>query len=543
MELKTTIASSVKSLVDPLKDSYKSVIGVFEKFNDDSETSIEELISNMESQVTGYAAWRNNLEKIRQAGGSEEFVAYLESLGVSNAATVKTLAASTVEQIQNASWAYSNILKAGNESIVDQMLFNSSQNQKKAKDWANNIMKLSSVFSSDFIKALEEKGVDYADVVEALVQTTPETAAKIQAAFNEGQSLPDILADSLILSDAGHQKYTETGEEAADDVVEGLENKKEDVKEGAKELTDGIAEGIEEGAAEDSAVSEATHKVVDNVETIVKTTLSKSKGKNIAKKFVTGLKNGFKATNGNDVVKPLMDTLNPALNTFISIYQRKFRNIGAFVAEGFARGIEDASGAVYAACEHLATVAINATSGTLNIASPSKVFKRLGEFTGEGFVLGLSSYDDAVYGVTQRLGDRAFDGLSESLADIYDTVDTTLSDDLVIRPIIDLSDVSAKASILDGLFNDDRSTRLGMTISSESAKLQNEKTETPVITRADVEKMIDYSAEKYGEAVISALDGVTFESVLTGEVNSQTLFDTVRQKNNVFKRTHGYSGI
>ena len=546
--MRNTIVSSVKSFTDPLKESFKSVISVFDEFNDDDkDISIDKLISNMESQVTGYEMWRKNLETIRQSGASEAFMTYLESLGVGGAATVKAFAAATSEQIQNASWMFDNQQKAGWQSITDQMLFSSEQNIKTSEKWANNIQTLSTMFSSDFVDAVREKGVDFADVVEALIHVSPEERQKIQASFDQSNSLPGLIADALILNAAGGQSLFDVGEDAGEDLAEGaetgIEENSEGVSDAATEMTDGVAESLTDASAEGSKVNEATKTLGETIVTTLKTSVNKSSGKSIAKSLVNGLKKGFKSTDGTKVIKPLIEQLTPAVSSFRTSFHNKFKAAGVYAGEGFANGIESTASSIYSACEKIANICIRATVTTLDINSPSKVFQHLGEFTGQGFVNGLSSYDDAVYNVSQRLGNSAFDGLSESLSDIYNTVDSSLSNDLVIRPVIDLSDVTAKSMAIDDLFNDDRSTRLGMSISADVAKLQNEKYSEPTITKADIQQMIDSSAEKYGAAIIEALDGVTFESNLVGEVNSRTLFDTVRQENHVFKRTHGYNGL
>ena len=543
-QLRDTIASSVKSLVDPLKESFKSVIGVFDEFNDDDkDISIDKLISNMESQVTGYEMWRKNLETIRQNGASEEFMEYLESLGVGGAATVKAFAAATSEQIQNASWMFANQQKAGWESITDQMIFGATQGAKKSKEWSDNLLALGELFSEDFVKAVREKGVDYADVVEALLHASPETVQRLQSLFDISKVLPGEIADKQILGDAGYNRYYETGKEAGEAVDEGVkdgvEENSDEPAEAVDEMGNGMADSMDAAASEDSALSKASKNVADNTLTVVTGVINKKSGKKIAKTFVSGLEAGFKKSDGNNIVKPLIDNLNPAIKSFEFKMTRKFEIVGSYIAKGLATGIMSAQDAIMLAVGNVCIAAIEAGRAMLAINSPSKVFEEMGAYTGEGFIIGLAKYDSAAGQVASKLGEEAISGITSSIAGMS----LNPEDDFVIRPIVDMTDVNEKALMIQDLFGDDRSTRLGMSISADVAKLQNEKYSEPVITKADIQQMIDSSAEKYGAAIIEALDGVTFESNLVGEVNSRTLFDTVRQENHVFKRTHGYNGL
>ena len=72
---------------------------MFEEINTGNKYSMPELIENLRKNREAVDKWHGNLKKIYERGASDEFVKYLENLGLSYAEVVDTIANSTDEEL------------------------------------------------------------------------------------------------------------------------------------------------------------------------------------------------------------------------------------------------------------------------------------------------------------------------------------------------------------------------------------------------------------------------------------------------------------
>lgn len=130
-----------------------------------------------------------------------------------------------------------------------------------------------------------------------------------------------------------------------------------------------------------------------------------------------------------------------------------FIDAGKYVIEGFIDGILDKITAVKDAAKSIGTATINALKKILDIHSPSKEAAKLGAFTGEGFVNALTEYGGKVGKASTSIGQQAIDGLSNAISSISDYLSNDMDTQPTIKPILDLSGVSAGAATIGGMFN------------------------------------------------------------------------------------------
>lgn len=120
-----------------------------------------------------------------------------------------------------------------------------------------------------------------------------------------------------------------------------------------------------------------------------------------------------------------------------------FVTSGQYAAEGFnwslaspyALSLARQNGAA------LANEAANSIRNTLAIRSPSKKTMKLGEYTAQGFAIGIKSLSDTVYNESSDVGNRALDGIRNSLEEVSKYLDGDLDLDPTIRPVMDLSEI------------------------------------------------------------------------------------------------------
>ena len=151
--------------------------------------------------------------------------------------------------------------------------------------------------------------------------------------------------------------------------------------------------------------------------------------------------------------KTLVSKAGSAIKT--TDYYLKFSQVGQYLANGFANGIdsEDSLLKVRTSAKAMAKAAEEAAKKQLEINSPSKVFRRIGEGTGEGFVDGVDSQGSVVYRATQEMASRAKKGFSNTISKIAEAINTDIDAQPTIRPVLDLSDVKSGAGAIGGMLD------------------------------------------------------------------------------------------
>lgn len=126
--------------------------------------------------------------------------------------------------------------------------------------------------------------------------------------------------------------------------------------------------------------------------------------------------------------------------------------IGAQIAAGMAAGMNNNIGSVQAAASALASSVPDTVKQLLAIRSPSRVATRLFEYVGDGAANGLYNRVTSVTTAAKTLGQSAIDGLSSSFATMS-SISNEIDFDPTIRPVLDLTDVRAKAAELNSLMD------------------------------------------------------------------------------------------
>ena len=122
-----------------------------------------------------------------------------------------------------------------------------------------------------------------------------------------------------------------------------------------------------------------------------------------------------------------------------------FSSAGGYAAQGFADGIASKAQAAAQEAAKMVTDAINAAKKAADINSPSRKFRALGEFSGEGYVIGIDRYQDKAYQSGKDMANASMNGLRKSINNIADYVSDNINARPVIRPVLDLSQLSKQS--------------------------------------------------------------------------------------------------
>ena len=209
------------------------------------------------------------------------------------------------------------------------------------------------------------------------------------------------------------------------------------------------------------------------IDTLRANIISKSKefssaGKALADEFISGMK-----YRNEDIQKTYRGSLNTCLTHINDVKKGEFAKAGRNLADGLINGLEDPKKlqAVYNAAYALGQKAVQGEKDGQQSNSPSKLTYQAGIWFGEGLINGISYMGKAVYSESKSLGSDAVNGLSQAITGISDVINSDIDSEPTIRPVLDLSNVTAGASKINSLLNTGSNIGLAANVRSISASM------------------------------------------------------------------------
>lgn len=136
-------------------------------------------------------------------------------------------------------------------------------------------------------------------------------------------------------------------------------------------------------------------------------------------------------------------------------------SVGASIGDGLIRGISAKLAAIRAAYNEAGRLAAATTAIGAKVNSPSKISMKTGEAIGEGIIVGYHKISGRVYKSGSLMGEKAATSVSSALKKVRDIVNSGIEDDLVITPVLDLSEVQSGAAGLGNLLGNSTFDLLG----------------------------------------------------------------------------------
>lgn len=210
------------------------------------------------------------------------------------------------------------------------------------------------------------------------------------------------------------------------------------------QVASSIASGIK---SKSSAVSSSISSLLSSAAKAVsaKGSLFSSEGTKLANQLASGI-----SRTSARVSQSVRSLVSGASSVLRGQYY-SFHSAGYYLATGFANGIS--SGSFYATLKAraMASAAAEAARKELRERSPSKVTYQIGRYFSEGFTNAIDDRIGSAYGAGSSIAESAKEGLQRSIKIITDAVNSGIDTEPVIRPVIDLSDVSSGANSISSL--------------------------------------------------------------------------------------------
>ena len=286
-----------------------------------------------------------------------------------------------------------------------------------------------------------------------------------------------------------------------------------------KKMSDGLVSGINSGT---DSVTKAMANLASAAAKAAGTkgTEFNDAGYKMAGKFNGGIgkKNKFAKTRGEELAQ------SAANGAGGSAAVANFASAGSACAEGFASGIAAGQSQAIAAAVNMAAAAYAAAKKKLDVNSPSKLFRRMAICVPEGFAQGIVRGTKYVIAASRKMANTSIDTTENALNKIASLNLDSINTDPTIRPVVDLSNVSAGADKIASMLNLNPSVglaaNLGAINSAMNSRNQNDSNQDVINALKDVKRAITKSAKPTYN-----INGITYDD---GSNVSNAVSDLVR---------------
>lgn len=200
---------------------------------------------------------------------------------------------------------------------------------------------------------------------------------------------------------------------------------------------------------------------------------------NAGKSLIAALNTGM--TGSSSLAVSGIQTVLNAAHSAADSYRSKFVLVGWDICYGVRDGIRNGTSVVTSMAKSMARQAYNAAKAELDSNSPSKKFMELGEFSSEGFAIGIGNLSRVVEKSASGIGSDALDATKRSIASFASILSDDMETDPVVRPVVDLSDVTKGARKIGTMLSGSRSISVSASadrasrLAGEMSKSKNER--------------------------------------------------------------------
>lgn len=245
-----SLMDTYRATVDEIESDVKDSVSIFDKFSGGDDTSVEDMLSNLESQTEGLKEYKENMQTIMEEMGSDlapEFLQYIQDMGVEGANILSNM----VDSLDS---------EEGREKIKQM-----SDEYVEAMDMSEGIAEMGALNKTAYEMAMGELGSsdeDFAGLSEAIEEAVAGASGAwggleastrqaledtVSLAKEMGVQIPEGLADSIRSGDV-------TAEEAISQLKGNIQGTFDGLVEIAQsngiQIPESLRSGIEAGGQE-----------------------------------------------------------------------------------------------------------------------------------------------------------------------------------------------------------------------------------------------------------------------------------------------------
>ena len=358
---------------------------------------------------------------------------------------------------------------------------------------------LAAIFAGDnslaaFSGNLPTLGTNLASFVSNLGTFSSEQVSTVDSAIRAIKAFAQ-LADSDLsglksdLSGFGN-KLADFGSDLADfcdeisgetDVDLAVSNMKK-IVDAAKGITDGSVTALKNlGTTLKNFAKDGVKGFVNAFTSVETTNNIKDAAAKLAEKVMDGIKSKKEA------IKTAAQTLASAGASAIKTedMKSKYYSAGSYLVTGFKNGVTENAFKAEAAATAMAQAALEAAKEVFDENSPSKEFYKIGKFVAEGLANGITDSARLATDSSGQMATDTIDGAKSIISKASEYLVNGIDAQPTIRPVLDLSDITANASKITSLFDMNPSVGVLANVGAISNGMnsgQNGKTNEDVIS-------------------------------------------------------------
>lgn len=428
---------SMKDKYDEIKSSIEASIenkiNLLDVFNGGADVSVEDMSTNLNSQIEGLTNYAANLKAVREMVDEEgnallspEFFQYLQDMGPEGANILQNMVdtmeqegSEGVQKIQDLNDQYIEAMNIKEElaavGAANQLAYGAALGEFGSSEEDFSALKESMEYA---VFAAAESWKDLPDSVKSELENTIEMLQEygglipegLAAGIESGEIAPQEAIDLLNKSLQGQFEgilaiAEECGINVGDDIRNGLAAGGAEAESAYAELlarlsgysaefeTIGQEGGASMGVSAAAAIEEKTEASASAVQQTIEAARAvmeegagafRSSGMALMQSLAVGIVGGALQVNlaAGEVAAAGTEAARG--------YENTYKDAGYMLALGMAQGIRSGQSRAIEAAEKLAGAALAAAKIILGIESPSKVFKKaVGEQISEGMALGI----------------------------------------------------------------------------------------------------------------------------------------------------------
>ena len=168
---------------------------------------------------------------------------------------------------------------------------------------------------------------------------------------------------------------------------------------------------------------------------------------NVIMNFLDGIaRNGPKIIDkGMWTVLKLLEGVRDAINKYSHRFNKVGREIAWAIVDGMTNGLASKAWSFGESMVSVAKKGYNKVKNFFGIHSPSRLMKELGGFVGEGLALGIENTSERVAGAGDNMASAAYDAMSKALDGVNDLIEDDPSFKPEIKPVLDLTEMQKQA--------------------------------------------------------------------------------------------------
>ncbi len=363
----------------------------------------------------------------------------------------------------------------------DELLANMQSQIDGVTSWASKMNQLfDRGINEGLLAHLRELGPEGTEYVNAFLEMSGNELAKAGELYEQSLILPDTVSQQMI------DKMRESGIYSVKGLLEGYASQQEAV----------YNAGMETAFMYNAGYTEAEEIHSPSV-------VQFNNGVNDAQGLIDGINSMIIAVQntGRALGYALTNNVKAIANYNV------FYHLGLQIDKGLADGIRAMTANVAQAAAEMARAAYEAACAELGIASPSKMFREIGMYSDIGFANGLRDYAGVVEESSKTVGETALESMRDSINKLNAYAMSDI-DEVVIRPILDLSEIQNGAKDVNSIFSKGINTTAS--IAADSYKTLNASREAQVNGTTQTEQVgaptYNFTQNNYSPKALSRID-------------------------------------